>query len=155
VLDVDDLKQINDSFGHAAGDWALQAVAATIREGVRAVDRSIRTGGDEFCVLAPHQTAEEGRALAERLGAAVERAKTPNRPSIAVSIGVVSCPEHGVRADLLLEQADRAMYRAKAADERVAVGAAGDPRAGPAADLAGAEEVSPAPRPPAAEALPG
>jgi diguanylate cyclase (GGDEF)-like protein len=78
-------------------------------------------GGDEFIVLAPHQSAESAGVLAERLATAVEReAAPPEGPTVGVSIGVVACPEHGTEAEPLLELADQAMYRAKASGESVA-----------------------------------
>ena len=123
LLDVDGLKRINDAHGHAAGDETLTGVAGALRETVRSIDTAARVGGDEFCVLAPHQTASRASQLGERLAAAVERLETPTGSSVGISIGVVSCPQHAVEPERLLELADEAMYRAKAGGERVAVGA--------------------------------
>ncbi|MDP8942940.1 MAG: diguanylate cyclase [Actinomycetota bacterium] len=122
LLDIDGLKRINDAYGHAAGDQALMGVAEAIRETVRSADTPIRMGGDEFCILAAHQTAQLAEVAANRLCAAVSRVQTPDGASVGVSVGVVSCPQHGVDADRLLELADAAMYRAKSSGERVAVG---------------------------------
>lgn len=122
VLDIDGLKRVNDAHGHAAGDRVLMEVATAVRRTIRSVDTPARMGGDEFCILAPHQASEAGLTLGQRLAAAVEEIETPGRPAIGVSIGVVSCPEHGAVSEQLLDFADRAMYRAKAAGERVAVG---------------------------------
>ncbi|MGH3373348.1 MAG: GGDEF domain-containing protein, partial [Actinoallomurus sp.] len=80
-----------------------------------------RMGGDEFCVLAPHQTASGGKILAYRVGAAVEEIETPDKSKVGVSIGVAACPQHGTDPELLLEMSDAAMYRAKASGERVEV----------------------------------
>jgi diguanylate cyclase (GGDEF)-like protein len=121
LLDVDGLKRINDSYGHAAGDRTLIGVAAALRETIRAVDIPARIGGDEFCVLTPHHTASRARVVGDRVGAAVEAVDVPTGASVGVSIGVVSCPQHADEADRLFELADSAMYRAKAAGERVAV----------------------------------
>ncbi len=123
LLDIDGLKRINDAYGSSAGDRALVGVATAVGESIRSVDTPVRMGGDEFCVLLPHQTASRARALAERLAAAIERVENPASQPLGVSIGVVSCPQHATDADGLLEIADGAMYRAKAAGERVAVGA--------------------------------
>jgi diguanylate cyclase (GGDEF)-like protein len=122
VLDINGLKRINDAHGHAAGDRMLMGVAAAIRATVRTIDTPVRMGGDEFCVLAPHQTASGGKILAYRLGASVEQIETPDKSAVGVSIGVVACPHHGTDPDRLLELADAAMYRAKASGERVEVG---------------------------------
>ncbi len=131
VLDINGLKRINDAHGHAAGDRMLMGVAAAVRATVRTIDTPVRMGGDEFCVLAPHQTASGGKILAYRVGAAVEEIETPDRSKVGVSIGVAACPQHGSDPELLLEMADAAMYRAKASGERVEVAVVD---AGPAAE---------------------
>ena len=123
LMDVDGLKRINDSHGHAAGDRVLMQVAMALRRSIRSVDVAARLGGDEFCVLAPEQESEAATTLAERLAAAVqEEVPTPDDPPVSLSIGVVSCPRHGGDAETLIDGADRAMYRAKAAGDSVAVG---------------------------------
>ena len=123
LLDVDGLKRINDSHGHQAGDRVLMQVAMSVRRSIRTVDIAARMGGDEFCVLAPEQDAANVLKLGERLTAAVaEEVATPDDPPVGVSIGVVSCPEHGTEAEALIDIADQAMYRAKAAGEGVALG---------------------------------
>jgi diguanylate cyclase (GGDEF)-like protein len=121
LLDVDGLKRINDSFGHAAGDQLLVGVADAIRGATREVDVPARIGGDEFCVLAPHQTASRATVLGDRLAAGIEELDTADGSNVSVSIGVVACPEHATDAERLLELADVAMYRAKASGERVRV----------------------------------
>jgi diguanylate cyclase (GGDEF)-like protein len=121
LLDVDGLKRVNDSFGHAAGDEMLLGVAEAIRAATRAVDVPARIGGDEFCVLAPHQTASRATVLGERLAAAIEKLESADGAHVGVSIGVVACPEHASDAERLLELADVAMYSAKAEGERVKV----------------------------------
>ena len=122
LLDVDGLKRVNDSFGHAAGDELLVGVAEAIRGATRSVDVPARIGGDEFCVLAPHQTASRALVLGERLAESIETLESADGAHVGVSIGVVACPEHSTEPDRLLELADMAMYRAKAAGERVTVG---------------------------------
>lgn len=118
LLDVDGLKRVNDAHGHPAGDRLLMQVAMSLQRSVRSMDTAARLGGDEFCVLAPEQDAKSGTALAERLAAAIgEEVVTPDEPPASVSIGVAACPEHGDDAELLIDAADRAMYRAKAAGE--------------------------------------
>ena len=122
LLDIDGLKRTNDEFGHAAGDRVLMGVAEALRDTIRSADTPIRMGGDEFCVLAAHQTAALSEIAARRLCAAISRVETPDGAAVSVSIGVVSCPQHGVDADRLLELADEAMYRAKSSGRRVALG---------------------------------
>ncbi|MEA2329939.1 MAG: two-component system, sensor histidine kinase LadS [Thermoleophilaceae bacterium] len=123
LMDIDGLKRINDSQGHQAGDRLLMQVAMALRRSIRNVDVAARLGGDEFCVLAPEQGAEAATLLAERLSTAVtEEISIPADPPVGLSIGVVSCPEHGDEAESLIDGADRAMYRAKAAGDNVALG---------------------------------
>jgi diguanylate cyclase (GGDEF)-like protein len=83
-------------------------------------------GGDEFCVLLPHQTASRAKLLADRLASAIEHVETPQTQPLRVAIGVVSCPQHASDAEDLLELADGAMYRAKASGESVAISGAED-----------------------------
>ena len=121
LLDVDGLKRVNDSFGHAAGDELLMGVAEAIRAATRSVDVAARIGGDEFCVLAPHQTASRATVLGERLATGIEAIESADGAHVGVSIGVVACPEHASESERLLELADVAMYAAKAGGERVKI----------------------------------
>lgn len=121
VLDVDGLKRVNDSKGHKAGDRVLVQVALAMRRTLRTTDIPARIGGDEFCVLAPNQNAAAAEPLARRIAEAVE-SESDSDPGIGISIGVVSCPEHGTDIDALLDTADQAMYRAKAGGLKVALG---------------------------------
>jgi diguanylate cyclase (GGDEF)-like protein len=127
LVDIDGLKRINDAYGQAAGDRTLVDVATALGESIRAVDTPIRMSDDEFCVLLPQQTATRARTLAERIAVAIEAIEGPASQSLGVAVGVVSCPQHATEVDQLLELADSAMYRAKAAGERVAVGAEAEP----------------------------
>jgi diguanylate cyclase (GGDEF)-like protein len=125
LMDIDGLKRINDSHGHPAGDRVLMQVAMSLQRSIRTVDVAARLGGDEFCVLAPQQAPEAATTLAERLATAVrEEVATPDDPPVSMSIGVAACPSHGDDAETLIDTADRAMYRAKAAGENVALGEA-------------------------------
>lgn len=125
VIDIDGLGRVNDAYGRAAGDRALVDVATALGESIRTVDTPVRIRDDEFCVLLPNQTASRARALGERLAAAIELVQGPGGQALGVSVGVVSCPQHSTEPDELMAQADAAMYRAKAAGERVAVGEGG------------------------------
>jgi diguanylate cyclase (GGDEF)-like protein len=123
LFDIDGLKQINDTHGHPAGDRMLGAVAKALGDEVRTIDTPVRIGGDEFCVLAPNQTASGAKLLAERLAAVIESVESADGLSVGISIGVSSCPEHGTDGELLIQLADEAMYRAKRTGERVVVSA--------------------------------
>jgi diguanylate cyclase (GGDEF)-like protein len=123
LMDIDGLKRINDSNGHQAGDRVLMQVAMSLRRSIRSVDTAARIGGDEFCVLLPQQDLKSAAKLAARLATAVEEeVAAPGDPAVSVSIGVASVPEHGDDAEALVDTADRAMYRAKAAGEGIALG---------------------------------
>jgi len=123
LMDIDGLKRVNDSQGHQAGDRLLMQVAMALRRSIRTVDVAARIGGDEFCVLAPEQETDAAALLGERLHNAVsEEVSIPADPPVGLSIGVVSCPQHGTDAEALIDAADRAMYRAKAAGENLALG---------------------------------
>jgi len=122
LVDVDDLKGINDAHGHPAGDRVLVQIAESIRSTIRAVDTAARLGGDEFCVLAPNQDAQRAAILGERLAGVARKAVSPtDLAATGISIGVVACPEHGDQAETLIDGADRGMYRAKRAGQSVAV----------------------------------
>jgi two-component system cell cycle response regulator len=109
-------------------------VAMSIRRSIRSVDTAARIGGDEFCVLAPEGDAASAAALGERLAAATgEEVATPDEPPVSLSIGAAACPEHGADAETLIDVADRAMYKAKAAGDSVALG---EPRDAEAAEEA-------------------
>lgn len=118
MIDLDRLKQINDTTGHAAGDVMLRGVADSIRASVRATDYAARLGGDEFAALLPETGRDDGLAIAERIRAQVEKFRaTVNEVVIhsTVSIGLVSRAA-GEVTDLpsFIHQADDALYRAKA-----------------------------------------
>jgi diguanylate cyclase (GGDEF)-like protein len=123
LMDIDGLKRINDAHGHAAGDRVLMQVGMSLRRSIRSVDTAARIGGDEFCVLLPEQDLKSAAKLAARLATAIEEeVAAPGDPSVTVSIGVAASPEHGDDAEALIDTADRAMYRAKAAGEGIALG---------------------------------
>lgn len=123
LMDIDGLKRINDSYGHQAGDRVLMQVAMSLRRSIRSVDTAARMGGDEFCVLLPQQDLKSAAKLAARLATAVEEeVASPGDPPVTLSIGVAAAPEHGDDAEALIDTADRAMYRAKAAGEGIALG---------------------------------
>ncbi len=123
LMDIDGLKRINDSHGHQAGDRVLMQVGMSLRRSIRSVDTAARIGGDEFCVLLPQQDLKSAAKLAARLATAVEEeVAAPGEPPVTISIGVSASPEHGDEAEALIDSADRAMYRAKAAGEGIALG---------------------------------
>ena len=118
MMDLDELKSINDRLGHFHGDRVLRGVGEVIAVGVRKIDTAARYGGDEFVVLLPETDPTGAFILAEkiRLGVGALPIELPgagNRPSL--SIGVVSFPDDGRSADELIISADGAMYASKRA----------------------------------------
>ncbi len=112
MLDMDQMKMINDTYGHPAGDEVLRRVAETIRKQVRKVDLPTRYGGDEFLVVLPEAGADEARAIADRICAEV-RAGDYHGITVSVSAGVAQWkPEHTSAEDFVFE-ADRALYQKK------------------------------------------
>lgn len=115
MLDLDNFKLVNDTFGHAVGDEILQHVARRLETATRAGDSIARLGGDEFAVLIADAANEKAEAVIERLSRSLEGkiAAGGDLVTIKVSIGAASYPKDGQDADSLLTAADVAMYRAK------------------------------------------
>jgi diguanylate cyclase (GGDEF)-like protein len=116
-VDLNDLKLLNDSFGHCGGDAALVMVAQKLLEGTRANDCVARLGGDEFCVLLDHADEKSALETAERLVdlIAAEEFLFEDKPiPLSVAIGVTLI-EQGDTPASVLARADKAMYRVKAA----------------------------------------
>jgi diguanylate cyclase (GGDEF)-like protein len=112
MIDVDDFKSYNDSFGHPEGDRALKLVGALLKEGLRGADVAARYGGEEFSILLPQTTCEEAVTIAERIRRRVEETVFPNR-KITISIGV-ACSSAGLNTSKkLIKAADKALYEAK------------------------------------------
>lgn len=129
LIDVDRLKQINDTKGHDAGDVALCTVALALRQSCRKTDLVARFGGDEFALLAPATSAVDTAELATRVHAALReqgRAR-PRLPTLTVSIGIADLDTSEPEAVTLYRAADGALYQAKAAGRnRTACAAFGD-----------------------------
>lgn len=114
-IDLDNFKAINDNYGHAAGDHALQFVARIGLRQVRQTDCFARWGGDEFACLLPQTTVEGAIAFAEKIqrGIAAYSATEVERGSVAASIGVAGTNQGIHDVDALVQAADAAVYQAK------------------------------------------
>ena len=116
VIDIDLFKEVNDNFGHAAGDRALAEIGRIIKNSCRGMDVAGRIGGDEF-VLFMRNISEPANASmkAERLQKEVRAAFSEDvlKDHVSVSIGIALCPEHGRNYDELFEAADKALYTVK------------------------------------------
>jgi diguanylate cyclase (GGDEF)-like protein len=116
ILDIDHFKEVNDRFGHAAGDAVLKDLALVLSHSLREIDTAGRWGGEEFALVLPGTSTAGGAQLCERIRQALERRRIPidgNRAiSITASFGVAGFRQAGSR-ERLLEAADKALYRAK------------------------------------------
>jgi diguanylate cyclase (GGDEF)-like protein len=116
MMDIDDFKKYNDTYGHQEGDKALRALSSVLKEGVRDSDTSCRYGGEEFTVLLPETSGENAKVVAERLRSNFARKTlTPQNgleAHMSISIGI-SEYTNSEDADRFLQRADKAMYEAK------------------------------------------
>lgn len=111
--DVNDLKRVNDDFGHEAGDVALRDFAARMRGAIRKGDLFARLGGDEFVILCKVQDRSAAKILAQRIDHAVNRDLKHEGIPLSCSVGVLALPDGSVAIDEELRQADKLMYLAK------------------------------------------
>ena len=126
VFDVDRFKDINDRFGHAAGDAVLKALAVLGHRRARTLDLLFRTGGDEFALILSHAGAEAALAVAGELRAVIAASQLIDGHAISISAGVSEL-RHGHSPLEWLLEADLALYRAKHAGRNRVAGAT-DPR---------------------------
>jgi diguanylate cyclase (GGDEF)-like protein len=112
-IDVDNFKELNDNFGHAAGDTALREIAQTIRNNVREIDLTARLGGDEFAVLLPETDDAASRAVVSRVRANLDAHAARRGWRVTFSIGVVTWTTPPRTVDTMIRQADDTMYEAK------------------------------------------
>lgn len=121
MIDVDHFKQVNDSYGHQTGDQVLIAIAEVLTRNTRTCDSVSRYGGEEFIIVLPQTHIERARITAEKLRLSVEALRLStleNRP-VTISIGVSmlmeeeSSESHEHLMDMLIDQADKALYQAK------------------------------------------
>jgi diguanylate cyclase (GGDEF)-like protein len=113
-IDIDNFKQVNDSYGHGRGDTLLQEVAYLISHGVRSSDVPGRVGGDEFVIIMPHTNQSQAQQVLPRLHQdLVQMAQTYHLP-VGFSIGVVTYEKLLVTSEEMIATADQVMYQAKA-----------------------------------------
>ncbi len=117
MIDVDNFKNFNDTFGHEAGDAVLRDLGGILQRYVRGGDIACRYGGEEFTIVLPEASLETGRQRAEMLREAARELRLvhdgKSLGAVTLSLGVACFPEHGRRRDHLLQVADAALYEAK------------------------------------------
>ncbi len=133
MIDIDDFKICNDTYGHLVGDTVLKQIASLIKKMTRGCDYTVRYGGEEFAVILPETTKQEAAIVAERVRSAVEGSSFDtgnkgNRKKITITIGIASFPEDGQEQQSLIEKADLHLYRGKVSGKnRVCISDADDP----------------------------
>jgi diguanylate cyclase (GGDEF)-like protein len=119
MLDIDHFKNINDTYGHDAGDLMLRELGRVLRENVRKSDIACRFGGEEFVLILLDSTVESSRHLLEKINTHVKEMQIHYAEqllgSMSLSIGMIEASQHEMNADGLLSAADKAMYAAKRA----------------------------------------
>jgi diguanylate cyclase (GGDEF)-like protein len=112
LCDMDNLKEVNDSLGHEAGDLALRLLADALKAGLRRSDEAYRLGGDEFAVVLPGASRLDAERVSRRLAAAVSVCAKPPLTAVAASFGI-AVRDPGETPEELMARADGALYRAK------------------------------------------
>jgi len=113
MADLDGFKNINDSYGHDAGDRVLNAVGKFLQQNIRDVDVVARYGGDEFVIMIPEAAEDAAYILSERLRKQFAELKFDNLPPITISLGIATYPFDGKDLEDLIKKGDSAMYAAK------------------------------------------
>ena len=132
LLDLDHFKNLNDTYGHPAGDAALRSLARLLTQHLRKGDQAARYGGEEFVVILPGSDEERSLLAAERLRSALEKHRfvfEGARIPLTASLGVAVWPADGREPEALLSAADRALYAAKQGGRNRVVAASGVPSA--------------------------
>jgi len=119
MIDVDDFKGINDTFGHPGGDEFLKTLVLSFRLHIRAIDVAARYGGEEFTIILPQTNKQDASIIAERICKGIERSESlqervKGQAASTVSIGLATYPDDAATPDELIRRADEALYRAKA-----------------------------------------
>lgn len=129
LLDIDNFKSTNDTYGHQAGDEVLQAVAASIKNMARKSDIVARYGGEEFIIILPVTHKDDAFILANRIKDAVEANTYLADEALRVTLsgGIATCPEDAADAKSLLYAADMALYEAKARGKKRIIASAAKP----------------------------
>ncbi|MBD2178526.1 diguanylate cyclase [Pseudanabaena sp. FACHB-1998] len=119
MLDIDHFKKFNDTYGHEAGDYVLQTVGTLLKKYVRGSDIACRYGGEELILVLPDSSLEIASKRAEEIREAIAKISLTHNAqhlgNLTASLGVASFPQHGATGSAVMQSADAALYRAKAA----------------------------------------
>ena len=115
MADLDRFKNINDTYGHDAGDRVLKAVGKFLQKNIRDVDMVARYGGEEFVIMIPEAAKDAAHSLSKRLRRQMSELKIEDLPPITISLGIATFPHDGANLEDLIKKADAAMYAAKRA----------------------------------------
>lgn len=113
MIDIDRFKNLNDTYGHDAGDDAIRRIGRVLREGTRGIDLAARIGGEEFAVILVETGKDGAFEVAERLRLAIKAIELPKAGQITASFGVAECPSDAQTAAGIVKAADVALYEAK------------------------------------------
>jgi diguanylate cyclase (GGDEF)-like protein len=113
MADLDHFKNINDTYGHDAGDRVLKAIGKFLQQNIRDVDMVARYGGEEFVIMIPEAANDAAHILSERLRKQMSELKIEDLPPITISLGIATYPFDGSDLADLIKKADAAMYAAK------------------------------------------
>ena len=113
MIDIDNFKNVNDSYGHAAGDQALKAAGSFFKKNLRQTDVVARYGGEEFVIFFPETNKKVAYVLAERLRKGFSQIRLDTLPRLSISLGISTYPDDGKDIETLIKNADAAMYSAK------------------------------------------
>ena len=124
MIDIDNFKRLNDTFGHDMGDEAIRRIGKVLSEGTRGIDLAARIGGEEFAVLLVETELTRGLEVAERLRMAIRDLSIPPVDYITASFGVAECPTSARTSTDILKAADNLLYQAKRNGRDQVVGSA-------------------------------
>ena len=116
MMDLDDFKKMNDSYGHLAGSFVLREIGELIRTKFRQFDVSARYGGEEFVAFLPETDAQEAFTASERVRVLIEKGVFLHHERdlrITISMGISHFPDDGLELEQLIQTADERLYRAK------------------------------------------